>query len=577
VLFTPGPGDRPLIALAYALMIGVPVGVGLWAWRTRPDNRFGRLLVAAGFLWFIPTLAASSNEVVYSAGWVGAWLVQPLLFVVMLAFPTGRLTTRLDRGLVLAGWALIAILYLPTALLVEEYPLPSPYAPCGLDCPANAFMVVDAEPAFVDGWLRPLRELLAVTIFAAVLVVLARRVTRASGLMRRTLAPVLAAAILLAVFFIAYFLIRRISPESPVLTAVGWLYVLCIPGIAVGFVVGLLRSQLAAGSALQRLVTRLRDHPDAGELTAVLRETMEDPTLELVYWVPGPNRHWVTAEGISVPAPATGSKRSLTEVRRENRLVAGLEHDAALNDQREFVEAAGSVALAALENQRLTAEVEASLRELSESRARIQAAADTERRRIERDLHDGAQQRLVALRVRLGLAGELMRENPARGTELLSELGTEAEDALEEVRALAHGVYPSLLADHGLGEAVRALARRSEPPPRVAVEGVGRYQPEVESAVYFCCLEALQNVAKHAQGARSVSISIRDDGELCFEVRDDGPGLPGDAVPGTGLTNMEDRLAAVGGELVVRSEPGGGGTRVVGRIPTAGRAGENGL
>ena len=202
---------------------------------------------------------------------------------------------------------------------------------------------------------------------------------------------------------------------------------------------------------------------------------MEDPTLELVYWVPGPNRHWVTAEGISVPAPATGSKRSLTEVRRENRLVAGLEHDAALNDQREFVEAAGSVALAALENQRLTAEVEASLRELSESRARIQAAADSERRRIERDLHDGAQQRLVALRVRLGLAGELMREDPARGTELLSELGAEAEDALEEVRALAHGVYPSLLADHGLGEAVRALARRSEPPPRVAVEGVGRY------------------------------------------------------------------------------------------------------
>ena len=371
--------------------------------------------MAAGFLWFITTLAASSNELVYSLGWVGAWLVQPLLFVVMLAFPTGRLTTRLDRGLVLAGWALIAIFYLPTALLVEEYPVPSPYAPCGLDCPANAFMVVDVEPAFVDAWLRPLRELLAVTIFAAVLVVLARRVTRASGLMRRTLAPVLAAAILLAVFFIAYFLIRRISAGSPVLTAVGWLYVLCIPGIAVGFVVGLLRSKLAAGSALQRLVVRLGDHPDPGELTAVLRDTMEDPTLELVYWVPGPGGDWVNADGVRVPAPDAGSKRSLTEVRDDDRLVAGLVHDAALNDQREFVEAAGSVALAALENQRLAAEVDASLRELSESRARIQAAADSERRRIERDLHDGAQQRLVALRVRLGLAGELMREDPAAG------------------------------------------------------------------------------------------------------------------------------------------------------------------
>jgi hypothetical protein len=109
VLFTPGPGDRPLIALAYALMIGVPIGVGLWTWRTRPGNRFGRLLVAAGFLWFITALAASSNELVYSIGRVGAWLVQPLLFVVMLAFPSGRLTTRLDRGLVLAGWLLIAV------------------------------------------------------------------------------------------------------------------------------------------------------------------------------------------------------------------------------------------------------------------------------------------------------------------------------------------------------------------------------------------------------------------------------------------------------------------------------------
>jgi signal transduction histidine kinase len=452
--------------------------------------------------------------------------------------------------------------------------VPSPYAPCGLDCPANAFMVVDAEPAFVDAWLSPLRDLLAVTIFAAVLIVLAQRFTRASVLMRRTLAPVLAAASLLAVFFIAYFLIRRISAGSPVLSAVGWLYVLSIPAIAVGFVVGLIRSQLAAGDALQRLVARLRDHPDPRELTAVLRETMDDPTLELVYWVPGRGGPWVDADGISVPAHAAGSRRSLTEVRDGDRLVAGLVHDAALSDQWEFVEAAGSIALATLENQRLTAEVDASLLELSESRARIQAAADSERRRIERDLHDGAQQRLVALRVRLGLAGELLREDPERGTELLGELGSEAEDALEEVRALAHGVYPSLLADHGLGEAVRALARRIEPHPRVGVEGVGRYEPEVESAVYFCCLEALQNVAKHAEGASSVAVSVTDDGELRFEVHDDGPGLSGDAEPGTGLTNMKDRLAAVGGELVIRSGPGGGGIQVIGRIPSPRRTSE---
>jgi hypothetical protein len=144
-------------------MIGVPVGVGLWAGgRNRQPLR-------SGSSW-PPGFSGSSRpwrieaRVVYSLGWVGAWLVQPVLFVVVLAFPTGRLTTRLDRGLVLAGWALIAVLYLPTALLVEEYPVPSPYAPCGLDCPANALMVVDAEPAFVDAWL--VLASCPVTIFA---------------------------------------------------------------------------------------------------------------------------------------------------------------------------------------------------------------------------------------------------------------------------------------------------------------------------------------------------------------------------------------------------------------------------
>jgi signal transduction histidine kinase len=233
----------------------------------------------------------------------------------------------------------------------------------------------------------------------------------------------------------------------------------------------------------------------------------------------------------------------------------------------EFVQAAASLALGALENQRLSAKVDASILELRESRARIQAAADTERRRIERDLHDGAQQRLVALRIRLGLARDLMREDPARGEELLSELGTEAEEALEDVRALAHGVYPSLLADQGLGDALRALARGSSLPLTVDVDGIGRYAPEVESAVYFCCLEALQNATKHARGASMVSISAGGGDGLRFEVSDDGPGFAEDSVrPGMGFVNMRDRLAAVGGELTISSSVGGG-TRIIGAVP----------
>ena len=186
---------------------------------------------------------------------------------------------------------------------------------------------------------------------------------------------------------------------------------------------------------------------------------------------------------------------------------------------------------------------------------------------MERDLHDGAQQRLVALRVRVELAGELMGEDPGRGATLLGELGSELEEALDEVRSLARGIYPSLLADRGLVEALRAAGRRHPVPTTIDADGVGRYPPELERAVYFSCLEALQNSAKHASGASTVSITLVDNGALRFAVRDDGIGfVVADIRSGQGLTNMRDRLAAVGGELTIESAPGEG-TTVFGVIP----------
>ena len=153
---------------------------------------------------------------------------------------------------------------------------------------------------------------------------------------------------------------------------------------------------------------------------------------------------------------------------------------------------------------------------------------------------------------------------------MVAELGDEAEAALEEVRSLAQGVYPSLLADEGLAVALQALGRRSTPVARVTSDGVGRFPPEIESAVYFCCLEALQNVAKHAPNARSVSISLHVDNALLFEVRDDGGGFARDSVrPGLGFASMHDRIAAVGGRLTIHSEPGGG-TTVTGSVPLEG-------
>ncbi len=219
---------------------------------------------------------------------------------------------------------------------------------------------------------------------------------------------------------------------------------------------------------------------------------------------------------------------------------------------------------------RQMADVDAELRELHASRARIAAGAERERRRIERDLHDGAQQRLVALRIELELTGELVRRDPERGATRLHELEHEVDEALEELRALAHGVYPPLLADRGLAEALRAVTDRCAVHAQLVARAVGRYAPEVESAVYFCVLEALQNVLKHARGARLVEVRLDggSPGVLCLWVSDDGAGVEGGVLrPGVGVTNMRDRLATLGGELQLTSTPGAG-TLVCGWLPT---------
>ena len=227
----------------------------------------------------------------------------------------------------------------------------------------------------------------------------------------------------------------------------------------------------------------------------------------------------------------------------------------------------GAIALLAQENAELEAGWRYSLSELRESRNRIVAASEIERRRLERDLHDGAQQRLVALRIRLALAREQVEAGTA-GSAKLGELEGDLDEAIQELRDLAHGIFPSLLADRGLLAALRAVALRG--PRRVELTGrrVGRYPPEIESAVYYCCLEALQNATKHAGPDAHVAASLHgENGHLRLEVRDDGPGFDLGAVrAGVGLRNMEDRLGAVHGRLTIVTSPGNG-TLISGVVP----------
>jgi signal transduction histidine kinase len=337
--------------------------------------------------------------------------------------------------------------------------------------------------------------------------------------------------------------------------------------VTVSFGAGLLSQRLFVASALERLAIGLDQHANAPALRAALSDALEDDELRVVYWARGDPGRWVDETGWPIKEPSAPPGRAVTEVAGDGRRLAAITHDSRLDPV--LVHAASSYALAALENKRLVGQLESSLGDLAESRARIVAVADGERRRIERDLHDGAQQRLVALRIKLGMVAERVEDESPEVAGAVHALEREVDGTIDEVRSFAHGVYPPLLAERGLGEALRAAGSDAQLPTTVDVHDIGRFRPEVEATVYFACVEALQNVAKHARGASRTAIAVTCNPHLRFAVSDDGAGFDVAGVaPGAGLTNLRDRLEAVGGELRVESHRGGG-TTVRGSIPTA--------
>jgi signal transduction histidine kinase len=560
-----GSGDAWLEAAARAFMVAAPLGVGLYARRDPDTRRFGTLLAAAGVGWFVATLSNSGDEVLYSVGRLAGWILEAALVYLVLAFPSGRVS-GVDRTLVVMAGLIVAILYLPTALLVEAYPAPFPYGTCDTACPGNAFMLVGSEPAVIHDVVRPLREILASVVFAAATFRVAGKVAHASPLLRRTLVAVLAVAIFRLVALVTGLSLRAIAPESEIVRILMVAIALALPALACAYLFGLLRWRLFIASALEQLAVRVRSHPDPEDLRLALSEAFEDRSLDLAYPVDEEDGRWVDASGADVDLATLGAGRSVTEVRDGDRCVAAIVHDPVLGRERAFIESASSYAVMTLENHRLAAQTSALLKEVQESRARIQTAADEERRRIEHDLHDGAQQRLVTLRIKLELAAEQYAADD-RNAALLRRLGAEIEEALDEVRSLARGIYPAPLAARGLVEALRAAALRSPLQTTVLAAGVGRYPREIETAAYFCCLEAMQNAAKHAEGATATVVDLSYNGSLRLEIRDDGAGFEVARVNGgVGLTSMRDRLAAVGGRITIVTSPGHG-TRVIVSIP----------
>ena len=305
---------------------------------------------------------------------------------------------------------------------------------------------------------------------------------------------------------------------------------------------------------MKKIVSRLVESPSASELRTTLADALDDPSLELGFRL-GQADGFVDSSGEPLAStPPAG--QSSTPVTRNGETVAVIVHDAALDTDPELVAAAGQALLLAIENGRLTAELQSTSTELRATRARIVTAGDAERRRIERDLHDGAQQHLVALSMRVGLVRDFADPEVAQR---LDDVGLELEEILEELRDLAHGLYPPVLREFGLREALASVVRRSATPARLEAAAIGRYSDEVEAAVYFCCVESLQNVAKHAGSGATAVIRLWElDRRLYFEVADDGAGFELESAwgSGSGYTNMTDRMAGLGGTLSVDSTPG---------------------
>ena len=534
--------DEPAVDAVLALLVGWSfIGTGLFAWWRRPENRTGLLMCAIGFAWFATSLSASDNDLLFTIGIALDGIFPAMLGHLLIAFPSGRLETRAERLVVLGIYGVATVLQVP-GLLFEESGDPS------------NLMMVDSNQSLSD-LLDGLQYLAAVLITIVGFVVIYRRRAALPAARRPVLGPVLwtGGATLLA-FVVAQGFDAVGSPE-PWLERLALLLFATVP---FGFLAGLLRTRLAHGAAVAELISRLGEAPGEEELRAALAEGLGDPGVQLAYWLPETKR-FVDAAGRPFPLPEQG----WTAVELQGRRVAAIVHDPALDEEPDLTRTAGAAAALALENQRLSAELRARIEDLRASRARLVEAGDAERRRLERDLHDGAQSRLVALALKLQRARRRADELPELAT-MLDESSSELQASLEELRELARGIHPAELTDRGLRPALETLASRAPVPVEVSAD-VEEVPPAVATAVYFVVAEALTNVAKYA-GARSAIVTVEtSDGLITAIVSDDGVG-GADPAAGSGLRGLLDRVAALDGRLELESPPGGG-TRLAATFP----------
>jgi signal transduction histidine kinase len=519
------------------------IGAGVVAWRRRPDSRFGALLVVAGLLTPVSTLQWSEQPALNTIGQLTDLLLPALWLHVFLAYPTGRVVGRTRQVIVAAAY--VAAVLLQVAILVLG----------GFD--PRHLLTITVRPDIAE--IVQDVQLLALTgLSLAGVAALWQRQRAARPVPRRPIALLVdsfgAALIMVAALLLAG---AFGLPGFEVIRLVTFGVVGLAPLV---FLLGLLDARLAR-SGVADMVVRLNAEPRA-DLRDLIAGALRDESLTVLYWLPEYDS-WADADGVPATLPGPAADRGVTVVEQGGDPLAALVYHPALREEPELVAGVSAAAAIALENGRLEAELRARLQDLRRSRLRLLDAAQGERRRLERDLHDGAQQRLVALSLELALLRDGLPDAEARTR--LEHARREVAVSLQELRDVARGLHPAVVSGHGLAVALESVAARTSTPLELRIAGVPRLPDNIEVAAYYVVCESLANIGKHA-GAASVAIDVRvAGGMLVVQVSDDGVG-GADPARGTGLRGLADRVEALDGRLRVCTPPGGG-THVRAEIP----------
>jgi signal transduction histidine kinase len=546
------PGEQSVHAAVSAAYIGA----GAVALLRRPGNAVGALMATVGFLWLLPDLAWIRSPLPFTLATTYAQLYQAVLAHLALAFPSGRLPGRSERWLMAYVYAFAVLNNLAVAFFDD------PRADGCEQCPRNLFLV-DSSPTLEHrvSVTTTVLSIATVVVTAAVIVRHWRRATRAS---QYVMAPVLWVVGPAAGYIVATELTDLATFSDNWQRIIRDYLPLTLAVLPVGFLVGLLRARLAYAH-LGTFATELSAPVVPGRVRAVLAAMLHDPDLELHYWSPSASSY-VDLEGNPTSPEPAAPGRATSRIDGESGPLALLVVDRAVLEEPALVNAAGAMARLALENERLQAEVRSQLVHLRSASARLVEAGQEARRRIERDLHDGAQQRLVALSMTLGLARDrLVSGEDSEVRSYLERANCDLREAITELRDLARGIHPVLLSQEGLASALQALAERAALPVVVSAPAT-RFGERIESTAYFLVSEAVTNAARYSHAGR-VQVTVRQTADqVTVEVADDGVGGADGSRVGTGLQGMRDRVTALGGQMIVTSPPGGG-TRIVARLP----------